>query len=188
MKCWSEILIFDETWPNYKKTGHLIVEGHPEKLMSSVSDYDIFIGVGDNRKRMEIYSEFKALGATFATLIHYSSIVSPYAQIGEGTIVMPGCVINYGTQIGNICILNSNCTVEHDCYLSNGVHISPGATLGGGVSIGESSWVGLGASVRHSIIIEEHAIVGAGSTVVKNVDKNTTVVGSPASLLRTKAQ
>lgn len=184
MNHWSDVLIFDDTWPNEKVTGHFSIVGSKEELLTDIRYYDVFIGLGDNRKRMEIYADLEKMGATFATLVHRSSYISPSAKIGEGTIVMPGCVVNYGAQIGNCCIVNSNSTIEHDCVIHNGVHISPGATLGGTVTVGQNSWIGLGASIRHSIVIEAGAIIGAGSTVVKRVEENTTVVGSSASVLQ----
>jgi acetyltransferase-like isoleucine patch superfamily enzyme len=48
----------------------------------------------------------------------------------------------------------------------------------------EGAFVGLGASVRQGISLGEWSVVGAGATVVSNVEPKSVVGGTPAKLLR----
>ena len=58
--------------------------------------------------------------------------------------------------------------------------LSPNVALAGGVIVGSKSWVGIGSQVRQLITIGDNCLIGAGSTVVKNIPNNVTVFGFPA--------
>jgi acetyltransferase-like isoleucine patch superfamily enzyme len=70
--------------------------------------------------------------------------------------------------------------VEHDCVVGDDAHISPGAVLAGGASVAAGAWVGANATVLPRIEIGAWAVVGAGSTVTRNVAPGLIVVGTPA--------
>jgi len=44
--------------------------------------------------------------------------------------------------------------------------------------------IGSGATILANVVVGEHAIVGAGSVVTRNVPANSIVAGNPARLLR----
>ena len=52
------------------------------------------------------------------------------------------------------------------------------------VSIGSDVWIGGGAIILPGVMIEDNAIIGAGSVVTHNVPSGVTVVGNPARSLR----
>ena len=54
----------------------------------------------------------------------------------------------------------------------------------GGVRIGEGADLGTGSVIIQGKIIGEWTIVGAGAVVVKDVEANVTVVGSPAKTIK----
>jgi len=47
-------------------------------------------------------------------------------------------------------------------------------------------YVGTGANINGKIHIGEWSIIGAGSTIVKDVPPNTTVVGVPGQVIKTR--
>jgi acetyltransferase-like isoleucine patch superfamily enzyme len=55
--------------------------------------------------------------------------------------------------------------------------------IGGHVNLGKSVFVGSKATVIPTIKIEDFAVIGAGSVVVKKVKKGTTVFGNPAKIM-----
>lgn len=138
------------------------------------------VGIGDNRRRLELLERLRALGFLTPSIVHPRAAVSRHANLAGGVFVAAGAVINFGATIGDSVIINTGATVDHDCVLGAGVHISPGAHLGGNVSVGERSWIGIGAAVRHGIRIGPDAIVGAGGVVVRELAGGQTYVGSPA--------
>ena len=142
----------------------------------------LIISIGNNAIRRRIANE---LTAKYYTAIHFNTIISKYASIGEGTVVMGGALINADTIIGKHCIINSNASVDHDCFLGDFVHISPNVTLSGGIDVGENVHVGAGAVIIPGKKIGTNSIIGAGAVVIKDVPDNVTVVGNPARIIKT---
>ena len=96
---------------------------------------------------------------------------------------MANAVINSGTYIGRHCIINSASVVEHDNYISDFVHISVGAKVAGTVDIGARTWGGIGACINNNLSICSDCMIGAGTVVVKNIEKSGAYMGVPAKLM-----
>jgi sugar O-acyltransferase (sialic acid O-acetyltransferase NeuD family) len=143
------------------------------------------LGVGDNRTRSACRAKLDP--SALPPLIHPSAVVSPSAVVGPGAVIMPRVVVNAGAVIGAGAIVNSAAVVEHDCVVGDDAHISPGAVLAGGARVGAGAWVGANATVLPLIEVGEWAVVGAGSTVTRNVAPGSTVVGTPARPLTRSA-
>lgn len=142
------------------------------------------VTIGNNRVRMAKHHELEDRGIALGLAIHPSSVVSPSASVGEGTVIMAQAAINAACRIGRGAIINTGATVDHECILGDGVHISPGAHLAGNVTIAPRAHVGIGAAVIQGISIGEDAVVGAGAVVIRDVPAGTTVVGNPARELK----
>lgn len=144
-----------------------------------------FIAIGSNAVRRRIAEACHMLaveGETthFPTLIHPSAIVSPSAEIGEGTIVMAGAIIQAGAKIGRHCIINTGARVDHECRLGDYVHVSPSATLCGNVSVGDGAWICAGATVIQGLKVGAGSILGAGAVLISDLPDRSTAVGVPA--------
>jgi sugar O-acyltransferase (sialic acid O-acetyltransferase NeuD family) len=178
---WSEVVFFDDAWPELQVNSHWPVVGDTLALLSQIGDVDgVIVAIGNNSIRLEKLTMLNDLGVSLATIIHPQAVVSRYSNIGGGSIVCAGAVVNTDACIGLGAILNTGCSVDHDCLLADAVHISPGARLAGGVNVERCAWVGIGSVVRQQLTVGESAVVGAGAVVVKNVLKNTVVKGIPA--------
>jgi acetyltransferase-like isoleucine patch superfamily enzyme len=91
-------------------------------------------------------------------------------------------------------------TIEDDVFIGHGVMFIndsyPRATTAAGELRGEQDWkveptlvktgasIGSNVTVLANVVIGEHAIVGAGSVVTKDVASHTIVAGNPARALR----
>lgn len=152
-------------------------------VLGTTEDYELYqdhafvIAIGNNAVRQKIA---KKLNVRWATVIHPTAVVSPYASIGEGTVIMPRAVVNACAFIGQHCIINTGSIVEHDNVLGDYVHISPNAALGGTVTVGDGTHIGIGACVRNNIHICGDCTVGAGAAVVQDITQPGTYVGIPA--------
>lgn len=178
---WDNIVFFDDAWPEKTSNGAWQVVGNTQSLLKSLTEYDgVIVAIGNNKIRQQKLQELSRAGAKTITLIHPSATVSKYTKIGPGSVVVAGAVINPDCIIGSGAIINTCSSVGHDCILGDAVHICPGARLAGGTEVGDRAWVGVGSSVRQLIKIGADAIIGAGSAVVKDVPKNTIVMGVPA--------
>lgn len=143
---------------------------------------EFVIAIGNNIIRKKVADNLTKMGAKFATLIHPSASVSPFARIDEGTTIMAGGVINADAIIGKHVIINSLALIEHENEIGDYVHISPGAVLTGNVKIGGGSHVGANATIIPGKNIGEWTTIGAGSTVTKDLPNEVTAIGSPARI------
>ena len=141
----------------------------------------LIVSIGNNRIRASIVSR---LNNSFGIAIAPSAIVSPSAQIGEGTVVMPGAIINADAVIGKHCIINTGASVDHECVIGDFAHIAPHATLCGQVHVGVGSLIGVGACVIPCKNIGSWSVVGAGAVVVRDLPPNCTAVGLPAKVIK----
>tara|TARA_B110000208_G_scaffold172290_1_gene215247 strand:+ start:105 stop:722 length:618 start_codon:yes stop_codon:yes gene_type:complete len=148
-----------------------------------VSSERIFITIGDNKIRRNIYEDL--INKDFISFLNIndpSSSVSKFAFIEPDSSISIGinCVINSLAKINAGAIINTGAIIEHEVEIGKFSHIAPNATICGGVIIGENAFVGANTVVKQGVTIGENSIIGAGSTVLTNVPANSTYVGNPA--------
>lgn len=124
----------------------------------------------------------------FASLVHPSVIRTRWMSIGQGVVIAAGCVISNNVTIADHVHINPSSTIGHDVQLEAFVSIAPGVLLSGNVSLKEGAYIGTGASIIEKKVIGAWSIVGAGSTIVKDVPANTTVVGVPARVIKQRPE
>lgn len=181
---WQQIEFFDDRWPSLSQLEHWQVVGNSNSLAANFNEYDaVIVAIGHNQTRLLKQQQLQALGANLTTLIHPKATISPFSQLGAGSVVMANAVVNPFVVIGDACIINTAATVDHDCVISDGVHLSPGVHLAGGVTVGETSWLGIGSTVIQLVEIGSNVTVGANSTVIHSISCSQKVVGSPAKPL-----
>ncbi|MBZ4033605.1 putative colanic acid biosynthesis acetyltransferase [Flavobacterium sp. 17A] len=81
-------------------------------------------------------------------------------------------------------------TVAQEVYLCSGTHAFENPSMNlitKKITIGKGVFIGVRAIVMPGVTIEENAIVGAGSLVTKNVEKNNVVAGNPAKFIKTRS-
>jgi sugar O-acyltransferase (sialic acid O-acetyltransferase NeuD family) len=178
---WQVVAFFDDAWPGLSTVGPWKVEGATSELRNTADRYDgAVVAIGDNVTRLRRHRELASGGFVLVSIVHPAAVVSPFAELGPGSVVVAGAVVNPQARLGAACIVNTCASIDHDCELADGVHVSPGAHLGGGVLVGEASWIGIGATIKHDVSIGAGVVVAAGAVVVGDVAGGATVVGVPA--------
>jgi len=162
----------------------LRVLGRPEELEKHDQVDAVFIAIGDNRRRLELYACYKEKGYLLPSAVHKLAYQSSFAEVGAGNFLMGPAVINPGSRVGNCCIINTSATVGHDCLLEDGVQIGPGVNLAGGSILREGVFVGIGAKVAPEVTIGPWAVIGAGSVVLEDIPGGSFCCGSPARVVK----
>jgi sugar O-acyltransferase (sialic acid O-acetyltransferase NeuD family) len=178
---WSEVVFFDDAWPECSVNSAWPVVGKTIHLLACLDQFEgVVVAIGDNAIRLGKLIMLRDHGAILSSIVHPQAVVSRYANIGAGSVVCAGAVVSVDACIGLGAILNTGCSVDHDCLLADAVHVSPGARLAGGVNVEQCVWIGMGSVVKQLLTVGADSIVGAGAVVLKNVLKNTVVKGVPA--------
>jgi acetyltransferase-like isoleucine patch superfamily enzyme len=139
-------------------------------------------------------------------LIHHPDLVNLYGcSVGSGSRVGAFVEIQKNASIGERCKISSHTfvcegvVIEDEVFVGHGVMFindrRPRATAGGRPQT-EADWqvvptrvcrgasIGSGAVVMCGVTIGEHAMIGAGAVVTRDVAAGATVAGVPARLLR----
>jgi carbonic anhydrase/acetyltransferase-like protein (isoleucine patch superfamily) len=105
-------------------------------------------------------------------------------SIGDDTF------INYGSSI----LAHKQVKIDHRCLLGHytlifdnhghGVDHRDAAPPSAPVTIGDDVWIGAMAIILPGVSIGDHAAVGAGSVVTKDIPANCLAVGNPARVVR----
>jgi len=141
--------------------------------------------VGAPQHRYQLIQRARELGCKFFNLVHPSAILTRWITLGEGVIITAGCILTNQIRIGSHVHINLDCTVGHDAVLEDFVTLSPGVHISGNVNVKTGCYVGTGANVIEKLELGEWSVIGAGSTIVKGVPSNTTVVGVPGKVIKT---
>lgn len=139
--------------------------------------------------------------------VYLAEFINLYGcKIGAGSKIGAFVEIQCNAEIGRNCKISSHSficegvLIEDDVFVGHGVTFindkNPRATNAEHISQTTADWVvvptvvkrgasiGSGATIMCGITIGEDAVVGAGSLVLADVEKATTVVGNPARAIK----
>jgi sugar O-acyltransferase (sialic acid O-acetyltransferase NeuD family) len=179
------VKFYDDAYPNKTHIEHWLIHGTSADLIALNNtnvtlNSNAVVAIGNNEIRQQKIELLQKNNFNLITLVHSTAIISQYATIAAGTVVFAGAIVNAFAKVGAGCIINTAAVVEHDCIINNFAHICPNVTLAGGVVVGTKTWIGIGSQVKQLVTIGDNSLVGAGSTVIRNIPDNVTAFGSPA--------
>jgi len=112
-------------------------------------------------------------------------------HIGKGCVFREGVTVNRGTEqgggktiIGDNCLFMANSHVAHDCKLGQAVVLANSVALAGHAIIGDFVWFGGLVGIHQFVRIGNHAFIGAGSMVRKDIPPYMIAQGDRAKLVR----
>ena len=139
------------------------------ELAKSIKNFFIAIGqITTPGPREKVGQLLERLNLHAPSFISQSSIVSPSAVIGEGTIILPNSFVGADVKIGKHSIVGSGAIIEHDTIVEAYCHIATGAIVNGECNIGSGSFVGAGAVLRNQINVVSHSFVRMGAIVTRD--------------------
>ncbi len=145
---------------------------HPNVILGKGNTIGAYCVIGGNGEiRGKTQEDFRG-----QVVIGNNNVISELV-----TIQRPyGC--NDLTIIGSDCLIMAHSHIGHDVLIGDNVEICSGSIVGGYVIIEDGAKIKLNSVIRPRLNIGKNAIVGMGSIVIKDVEANTTVIGSPAKI------
>lgn len=143
----------------------------------------ILLAVKDPDKRQEMVEELSSKRADIISLVHPSAVVSPYAQIGNGSLVYAQATVHANSMVGAYSLVMSGVVISPDVVIGENVTIESNAVIGANVVIEDECVIGSGAVIQAGLTIGRESLVGAGAVVLTDVPENATVFGNPAKVV-----
>jgi len=142
------------------------------------------------------------------TIIYESSSLEKNVETGTNVVIREKCHIGSGSIIGSSTVLDSGVEIGKNARIQSSNFIPPKIVLGDNVFLGpgvrfandkypvssklistvveDNVMIGIGAIILPGLKIGMGTVIGAGSIVTKNIERNSVVVGTPAKQIMTK--
>lgn len=159
------------------------------KVISTIDNYkiesdDIFIvTVGEPKTKELIVSKLKQKKAEFFNYIHPSAVIGQNVRLGIGIIICPNVTITCDIDIDDFVLVNANSTIGHDAKIGSYSTLCGHSDVTGSCVLGRGVFMGSHASVVPKTIVEDYAVIGAGSVGLRKVKAHTTIFGVPGRKL-----
>lgn len=168
------------------------INGYPvlggiNELLEMQQEIAVVCAIGSSVTRRKIMERILSKeNMEFPNLIDPNVQMSKYVKLGKGNIICAGTILTVNITIEDFSILNLDCTVGHDVVINSFVTVYPSVNISGCVTIGKYTEVGTGTQIIQGKNICEETIVGAGSVVVKDIERAGTYVGVPVKAVKYK--
>jgi acetyltransferase-like isoleucine patch superfamily enzyme len=166
------------------------------KRITNVIELD-YTRIGDNCVIGSNCVIYKGVRIGNNSMICDTACIRERVTIGENSLIAMGVTINVNAVIGDRTKIMDNCHITGNAFIGNNVFIGMLTTSANDNDMGKGNKnldiekgpvikdgvrIGQGSCLFPEITIGENAIIGANSTVTKNVLAKTKVMGSPARI------
>jgi sugar O-acyltransferase (sialic acid O-acetyltransferase NeuD family) len=143
----------------------------------------LVMAVGAPAAKAHIAEMLEARGAQFTTFVHTSVLMNDGVSIGRGAVLCPNVVVSCNATVGDFVSANLAATIGHDATVGRFSSLMSHVDITGNAVLGERVFVGSHATILPGVHVGDAAVVGAGSSVIRRVATNATVIGVPAQRL-----
>lgn len=153
------------------------------------SEVRVFIAISASRmnlNRAAIYEKLKQAGCCFANFISPRAYVSNHSKIGENVFIFEQNVIQNGTEIGDNTILWSGNHIGHQSKIGSHVFLSSHVVVSGFCNIESFCYFGVNSTLVDHLSIAQGTLVGAGSLILRDTERNSVYIGNPAKKIEGK--
>tara|TARA_B100000214_G_scaffold124414_1_gene88304 strand:- start:6369 stop:7001 length:633 start_codon:yes stop_codon:yes gene_type:complete len=184
----SNTIVFFDDFSKKKLIDGCQVLGTVDDILDSYNKglfTHLIIGIGYKHmdKRFDLFRRFNDK-IPFLNIIHSSCILDSSVKLGSGIVMFPGSILDANVVIGDNVLINIGCVIAHDTTIESDCFLSPSVNLAGFVNVGKKSILGINCTIIDNIDIESSTQIGAGSVVIKNIDKKGLYVGNPVRFVR----
>ncbi|WP_413509783.1 acetyltransferase [Carnobacterium maltaromaticum] len=185
---WEIIGFYDDNVEQHNDTvyGYKIL-GSITELSMVTTDLSVVCAIGKPKVRKKIIDKIQNnKNLSFPNIIDSTAIVGKSVELGMGNIICANAVLTVDIKIDDFNIINLSSTIGHDVTLNSFNTLYPTVNVSGNVTSENYVEFGTGTQVIQGLRIAEGAIIGAGSVVVRDIERYTTSVGVPAKTIKFK--
>ncbi len=168
-----------------------IVYGKPvlgdfDWLGKHAGDVETVCAVGPSELRLKLVRRAEEAGARFCNIINPLAYLSPSVSMGVGNII--GAFVAFGPEVcmGNHVFINHSSAIGEEVTLEDFVTVSPLTNIARSCRLSTGSFVSVGVTIIDKIHIGGWSMIGGGSTIIRDVPANATVVGVPGKVIKTR--
>ena len=177
---WSGVVFIDDHADRDELAGCPVCRFQVFRAKYDPEETRFVVAIGEPKFRLEAFEKMTRAGYTGGVLVHSSAIISPDAEIGEGTAVCQGACVGSQARVGKNCYLSVKSIVGHDAVVGDHTRLGVNAFVGGHAVIGENAFIGAGAMLKDRIRVGSTSVVAMGAVVFDDVPDCATVIGNPA--------
>ena len=120
------------------------------------------------------------------TYVHYSAVVSSFADIGEGCVITPQAIVTSDARLGDFVFMNTGSAVGHDAVLGDYSTLFPNTEVCGDCTLGTDCVLGIGAFIVPGVSLAAGTRVSAGAIVWSSFEETALLSGNPAAIVPSK--
>jgi UDP-3-O-[3-hydroxymyristoyl] glucosamine N-acyltransferase LpxD len=114
-----------------------------------------------------------------------SAVIGDNVEIGAFNTVCSGTV--EPTIIGDYVKTDDHVHIAHNCRIGKNTILTACSEISGSVTIGQDVWLSPNCAINNGLNIADEAFVGIGAVVTKDCGAGGVYAGSPARLIRQRA-
>ena len=144
-------------------------------------NFVVIIGIGDTKIREKLIKKIIKKKYKFPNLISKSAVIMKNSKFGKGNIFLPNSTILSPSTFQDFNIIGTATTILHHCRINSNCVFGGGSVIGAGTNIASNSFFGVGSIIAsQNLNIGSNSFISSGSVVIKNIEKNSKVIGNPA--------
>lgn len=153
-------------------------------LLGSITNYRamtgqvVVVAIGSVIGRQAVLQRLWAQEVETPPFVADMTMVSPQADLGQGSIVCPFSIIGRRTRLGQGCMVNVHASVGHGAQVGKFSVLSPFAALNGDAAIGARCFLGTRATIYPKIRIGDDSIVDTHCGVRQSAPQGRVLISS----------
>ncbi len=120
--------------------------------------------------------------------VKYNADISPKISVGDNSELGQNSLIHANVSIGSDVIMGPDVKIYSRNHKFDDLTrpIREQGKQSNPVMIGNDVWIGANVIILPGVSIGDHAVIGAGSIVTKDVPQSSVVGGNPAKVIKTR--
>jgi len=172
---------------NCEKDPSVIIGYAPSRPIPS---HRLSIGANARLRSGTVIYAGSTIGAQFET--GHNVVIREQNAIGTDVCVWSNSIVDYGCKIGDRVRIHSSVYVAQDTVIEDDVFLAPGVIIANEkypgqewskawspVRIKQGAQIGANATLLPGVTVGEHALVGSGAVISRDVPAGTVVYGNP---------